>query len=168
MNRSLLDVGGSALIVSQFTLGAETRSNRPGFSAATVPEDGERLYEHFMAQVREHDQREQDLPAVGFTGDYYHRAFKLEGEWTDYSGAVMSIDPSGRGQDETGYAVVKSLNSNLFVTAAGGLQGGYSDATLEKLAKIAMAQQVKLIIIESNFGDGMFMALFKPWLKKVG
>jgi D-tyrosyl-tRNA(Tyr) deacylase len=55
MNRSLLDVGGSALIVSQFTLAAETRGNRPGFSAAAAPEDGERLYEHFMTQVREHD-----------------------------------------------------------------------------------------------------------------
>ncbi len=54
MNRSLLDVGGSAMIVSQFTLAAETRGNRPGFSAAAAPEDGERLYEHFKAQVREH------------------------------------------------------------------------------------------------------------------
>ena len=54
MNRSVQDVGGSALIVSQFTLAAETRGNRPGFSAAASPEDGERLYEHFNAQVRDH------------------------------------------------------------------------------------------------------------------
>lgn len=54
MNRSIQDVRGSALIVSQFTLAAETRGNRPGFSAAAAPEDGERLYEHFKAQVREH------------------------------------------------------------------------------------------------------------------
>ncbi len=53
MNRSVHDVGGSALIVSQFTLAAETRGNRPGISAAAAPEDGERLYEHFKAQVRE-------------------------------------------------------------------------------------------------------------------
>ncbi len=51
MNRSLLDVGGSALIVSQFTLAAETKGNRPGFSTAAAPEDGERLYEHFKAEV---------------------------------------------------------------------------------------------------------------------
>ncbi len=51
MNRSLLDVGGSALIVSQFTLAAETRGNRPGFSAAAAPDDGKRLYEHFSAAV---------------------------------------------------------------------------------------------------------------------
>ena len=54
MNRSVQDVGGSALIVSQFTLAAKTRGNRPGFSAAAASEDGERLYEHFKAQVREH------------------------------------------------------------------------------------------------------------------
>lgn len=48
MNRSVLDVGGGALVVSQFTLAADTsRGNRPGFSAAAAPEDGNRLYEHF-------------------------------------------------------------------------------------------------------------------------
>ena len=48
MNRSLLDMGGGALVVSQFTLAADTRTgNRPGFSSAAAPEDGRRLYEHF-------------------------------------------------------------------------------------------------------------------------
>ena len=52
MNRSLLDVGGGALVVSQFTLAADTsRGNRPGFSTAAAPEDGARLYEYFAAQV---------------------------------------------------------------------------------------------------------------------
>lgn len=51
MNRSLVDVGGSALVVSQFTLAAETKGNRPGFSTAAPPQEGKRLYEHFSAQV---------------------------------------------------------------------------------------------------------------------
>ena len=52
MNRSLLDTGGSALVVSQFTLAADTsRGNRPGFSAAAAPADDERLYKHFAAQL---------------------------------------------------------------------------------------------------------------------
>ena len=52
MNRSLIDVGGSALIVSQFTLAAETKGNRPGFSTAAAPEDGRRLYERFVGRGR--------------------------------------------------------------------------------------------------------------------
>ena len=48
MNRSLLDTGGAALVVSQFTLAADTsRGNRPGFSTAAPPAEGERLYESF-------------------------------------------------------------------------------------------------------------------------
>jgi D-tyrosyl-tRNA(Tyr) deacylase len=48
MNLSLLDTGGGALVVSQFTLAADTsRGNRPGFSTAAAPADGERLYLHF-------------------------------------------------------------------------------------------------------------------------
>lgn len=53
MNRSLADIGGSALVVSQFTLAADTsRGNRPGFSTAAQPEDGERLYLHFTEALR--------------------------------------------------------------------------------------------------------------------
>ena len=53
MNRSLADIGGAALVVSQFTLAADTsRGNRPGFSAAAPPEEGERLYEYFADALR--------------------------------------------------------------------------------------------------------------------
>ena len=51
MNRSLLDVAGAALIVSQFTLAADLRGNRPGFSTAARPDEGKRLYEHFTAHI---------------------------------------------------------------------------------------------------------------------
>jgi D-tyrosyl-tRNA(Tyr) deacylase len=54
MNRSVLDTGGSVLVVSQFTLAADTRSgNRPGFSQAAPPVEGERLYLHFAEAVRQ-------------------------------------------------------------------------------------------------------------------
>lgn len=52
MNRSVLDIGGGALVVSQFTLAADTsRGNRPGFSTAAPPAEGERLYQYFAAQL---------------------------------------------------------------------------------------------------------------------
>ena len=55
MNKSILDVGGSALVVSQFTLAADTsRGNRPGFSRAARPEEGNRLYKLFSGLLAEH------------------------------------------------------------------------------------------------------------------
>lgn len=49
MNRSIVDAGGAALVVSQFTLAAETRGNRPGFATAAPPEEGRRLFDRFAA-----------------------------------------------------------------------------------------------------------------------
>lgn len=51
MNLSVRDIGGSALIVSQFTLAADLRGNRPGFSTAAPPEDGKRLYDYFTTRI---------------------------------------------------------------------------------------------------------------------
>lgn len=53
MNLSLREIGGAALVVSQFTLAADTsRGNRPGFSSAAPPDAGERLYRHFADRLR--------------------------------------------------------------------------------------------------------------------
>lgn len=51
MNLSVRDVGGAALVVSQFTLAADLRGNRPGFSTAAPPAEGERLYGYFSARL---------------------------------------------------------------------------------------------------------------------
>ena len=107
---------------------------------------------------------DKSLPNVGFDGDYFYRPLELIGDHIPYSGTVMSIDPSGRGKDETGYAVVKMLNGFLYVIDAGGISGGYDEEALETLSDIAFRNKVNRIVIESNFGDGMFMHLFKPIL----
>uniref|UniRef100_UPI001650668C D-aminoacyl-tRNA deacylase n=2 Tax=Bacteria TaxID=2 RepID=UPI001650668C len=53
MNRSVQDTGGGLLLVSQFTLAADTRGgNRPSFTQAAAPDDGRRLYDHFVARAR--------------------------------------------------------------------------------------------------------------------
>ena len=52
MNLSIRDIDGAALIVSQFTLAADLRGNRPGFSTAAKPDEGKRLYEYFTARVQ--------------------------------------------------------------------------------------------------------------------
>ncbi|MFO1138725.1 MAG: D-aminoacyl-tRNA deacylase [Paracoccus sp. (in: a-proteobacteria)] len=54
MNRSVIDIGGAALVVSQFTLAADTRTgNRPGFSTAEAPARGEALYLRFADALRD-------------------------------------------------------------------------------------------------------------------
>ena len=108
-----------------------------------------------------------DLPNVGLPGDFFYSPETKLGDWIEYSGSVLSIDPSGRGKDETGYAVVKMLNGYLYVSECGGLQGGYKSENLQTLSVIAKRNNVNLILIESNFGDGMFMELLKPILRKV-
>ena len=107
-----------------------------------------------------------DLPAVGLTGDYFYQPFEVSTDYYDYTGAAMHIDPSGRGQDETGYVVTKILNGKIFVLAVGGLKGGYDKKTLHELAKIAEKHKVNIVEIEANFGDGMYTEIFKPVLFK--
>src|SRR5210317_389168 len=108
------------------------------------------------------DNTDRELPNVGLAGDRFRRPSSTVGDMIPYTGSVLSIDPSGRGKDETGYAVVKMLNGQLYVPDAGGIKGGYSEGTLKQLVAIAKDNKVNIVVIESNFGDGMFMELIKP------
>ena len=109
----------------------------------------------------------KDLPNVGLSGDKFYAPEATVGSYVDYDGSVLVIDPSGRGQDETAYAVVKMLNGYLYVAECSGIAGGYSEKTLSGLAHIAKKHKVNMVLIESNFGDGMFTELLKPILKKI-
>ena len=108
-----------------------------------------------------------DVPTVGFDGDRLHKPFMVSQEWLPYTGIVMSIDPSGRGGDETSYAIVAYLHGRLFLLDAGGFPGGYSDATLEALCYRAKAFKVRKVIVEPNFGDGMFNKLLAPVMNRI-
>ncbi|BAQ94133.1 terminase large subunit [uncultured phage_MedDCM-OCT-S42-C7] len=110
---------------------------------------------------------DSELPNVGLKGDYYVAPMYLSEEYAPFEGSVMAIDPAGRGADRTGFAVVKMLHGILYVTACGGLIGGYSDTTLEELATIAKHQNVNYVVLESNFGDGMATALLKPIMARI-
>lgn len=113
------------------------------------------------------DQRIDHLPNVGIQGDRLFRAMFLAPSFAEYQGVVMAIDPAGRGGDEIGYAIVAMLNGVLYLLDAGGLKGGYADENLEALAKLAKRYKAKQLIIESNFGDGMFLKLLTPFLVRL-
>lgn len=107
-----------------------------------------------------------DIDNVGFKGDRLFRPMHVSSELAKFTGCVMFIDPSGRGKDETSYAVVKMLHGQMYCVASGGFTEGYTDATLQGLADIAKAHSVKHILIEKNYGDGMFTALLSPFLQR--
>jgi hypothetical protein len=112
-------------------------------------------------------QQLNNIRNVGFTGDkWYGPMYYDQEQWTEYTGRAMSIDPSGRGEDETAYAVGYMLHGNIWVPEVGGLLGGYDNNTLAALAKVAKKHKVNQIIVESNFGDGMFTKLFQPVLNR--
>ena len=109
----------------------------------------------------------ENVPIVGFTGDKFYRPMWMSDDMLDFTGSVLAIDPSGRGKDETAYAVVKMLNGYLYVTRIGGFVGGYSDKTLTSLSTVAKQESVNMVIVESNFGDGMYVKLLTPILNRI-
>lgn len=108
------------------------------------------------------------LPMVGLNGDRYLRPMFIHKEWAAWQGTAMTIDPSGRGGDELAYAIGHMLHSRVFVPAWGGMAGGYEEANLKKLVELAKRYKVKYVVIEENFGGGMFAELFKAALVKYG
>jgi len=108
-----------------------------------------------------------ELPNVGLNGDRFYRPMSIVEPWVKYDGCCMSIDPSGKGRDETAYAVVKMLHGQLFLAEIGGLMEGYSPKSLETLAEVAKKHGVNAVIIEENFGGGMFTSLIKPVFARI-
>jgi len=110
----------------------------------------------------------EDVPSVGFDGDRFYKPFMVaKDDWQPYAGTVMAIDPSGRGGDETTWAIVSILNGRLFLLDAGGDRRGYEEAVLEMLANRAKDYHVNEVIIEPNFGDGMFNKLLSPVMARI-
>lgn len=110
----------------------------------------------------------QDLGAVGFDGDFWHWGFHPDQDTVaPFTKTIMAIDPSGDGPDETAYAIVRVMFSTLYLVASGGYREGFSEETLNGLASKAAQYGVNEVLIEPNFGGGMFNSLFLPVLHKV-
>lgn len=104
---------------------------------------------------------------IGFNGDGFYRPSTIGGEMLKYEGVYMGIDPSGRGSDEMGYAIVAHLHGKLFLLEQEGLQGGYVTDNLIRIAMKAQEYKVNKIWVEDNFGDGMFSSLLKPVVNSI-
>lgn len=113
------------------------------------------------------EQTHKDLPNVGFNGDRFYRPIFVSSDWVKYDEIIMTIDPSGRGGDETGYAVLASLFGRLYLLDVGAVAGGYSPETLQAISMVAKRFGVHGVVVEPNFGDGMFNQLLRPVLSKI-
>ncbi len=108
----------------------------------------------------------KDLPTVGLPGDYFYSPMQLQGEWTKYAETICSVDPSGRGTDETAAAFISQKNGFLYLHEMRAYRDGYSDSTLLDILRGCKKFGVTKLVIETNFGDGMVAELFKKHLQQ--
>lgn len=119
-----------------------------------------------MAYASDTEKQITDLVSPGFTGDRFFKPLNVSEHWAPYTGAVMHVDPSGQGADETGYVVTKYLEGRIFILEWGGLQDGLSEETHTFLAERARHFEVKEVIFEDNFGDTTPRLLMTPVLHR--
>ena len=108
----------------------------------------------------------KDLPTVGLPGDYFYSPMQLQGDWDSYSETICSIDPSGRGSDETTAAYISQRNGILYLHEMRAYRDGYSDQTLLDILKGCKKYDVSKLVIETNFGDGIVSELFRKHLQQ--
>ena len=108
----------------------------------------------------------KDLPTVGLPGDYFYSPMQLQGEWSDYDETICSVDPSGRGTDETAATYISQKNGYLYVHEIRAYRDGYSDNTLLDILRGCKKYNVTKLLIETNFGDGIVAELFKKHLQQ--
>lgn len=109
----------------------------------------------------------ENFPSGGLDGDVWRMPFFVSEERSEYQGTVMAIDPSGKGADETGYAIIRYAQGLLYWVASGGFHDGLSDETQRSLATLAVRYRVSHIAMEPNYGGGAFGSLLKPYLREV-
>jgi len=106
----------------------------------------------------------RDAPTVGLPGDYFYSPMQLVGEWSSYDETICSVDPSGRGTDETAAAFLSQRNGLIYLHEMSAYRDGYSDSTLLDILSKCRNYGVTSLVIETNFGDGIVGELFKKHL----
>ena len=106
----------------------------------------------------------KDLPTVGLPGDYFYSPMQLQGDWSPYTETICSVDPSGRGTDETAAAYISQKNGFLYLHEMRAYRDGYSDSTLLDILRGCKKFGVTKLLIETNFGDGIVCELFRKHL----
>ena len=103
---------------------------------------------------------------MGLPGDYFYSPMQLQGSWDPYTETICSVDPSGRGTDETAACFISQRNGFLYLHEVFATKDGYSDNTLLNILKRCKKYNVTKLVIETNFGDGIVAELFKKHLQQ--
>ena len=103
----------------------------------------------------------KDLPTVGLPGDYFYSPMQTKGEWSEYNQTIASLDPSGRGSDETAVSYLSEKNGIIYLHEIRAYRDGYSDSTLLDILRGCQKFGVTKMVIETNFGDGIVSELVK-------
>ena len=110
----------------------------------------------------------KDLNPVGLPGDRFYGPMFIDEGICPYAETIVSVDPSGRGTDETVAVVLSQANGYIFVRDLRAYHDGYSDDTLSDVVRLGKRYGASKLLVESNFGDGMTMELFKRHLIQQG
>ena len=106
----------------------------------------------------------KDAPTVGLPGDYFYSPMQMQGDWSEYNETICSVDPSGRGTDETAACYLSQKNGIIYLHEVRAYRDGYSDNTLLDILRGCKKFGVTSLVIETNFGDGIVSELFKKHL----
>lgn len=107
-----------------------------------------------------------DIPNMGFSGDHLLRPLFADSEWSKYDQLVVFVDPAGRGKDETSWTVLGQLNGMIYVIDNQGEVGDPTTA-MKRIALDVKKYAAREVIVEPNYGQGMWVAAFQPILEKV-
>ena len=108
----------------------------------------------------------KELPTVGLPGDYFYSPMQLQGEWGPYTETICSVDPSGRGTDETAACFLSQKNGFIYLHEVRAYRDGYTDGTLLDILRGCAKYGVTKLVVETNFGDGIVCELFKKHLQQ--
>jgi hypothetical protein len=106
------------------------------------------------------------LNPVGLPGDRFYGPMFIDEGMCDFSETIVSVDPSGRGSDETVAIVLSQANGYIFVRDMLAFRDGYSDPTLSSIVRLGKRYKASRLLVESNFGDGMVCELFSKHIQQ--
>ena len=108
----------------------------------------------------------KDVQPVGLPGDRFYGPMFIDPGIVEFNETILSVDPSGRGSDETVACVLSQANGYIFFRDMKAWRDGYSDDTLSDIVRLAKRYKATTLLVESNFGDGMVCELLRRHMQQ--